>query len=174
MMFFASLKMMLLYFVPQWCDVCHKMWRSHASLGEAVIIGRSPASFAEGKHHSKNAPLSVDKSAFFVGGRWWIRTTEVKWQQIYSLPPLAAREISHIMSTWCGQLELVIGVEPTTCWLQISCSAIEPHQRTQFASEQHWYYTTVILICQAFFSKNQKNFYFCWNVRFITPKRKIL
>ena len=32
----------------------------------ANIIGRSPASFAEGKHHSKNAPLSVDKSVFFV------------------------------------------------------------------------------------------------------------
>jgi len=27
-----------------------------------------PTSFAAGKHHSKNAPLSVDKSAFFVGG----------------------------------------------------------------------------------------------------------
>ena len=40
----------------------------HTSLGEAVIIGRSPALFAEGKHHSKDAPLSVDKSAFFVGG----------------------------------------------------------------------------------------------------------
>ena len=26
-------------------------------------------------------------------------------------------------------MELVIGVEPTTCWLQISCSAIEPHQQ---------------------------------------------
>jgi len=25
----------------------------HTSLGVAVIIGRSPASFAEGKHHSK-------------------------------------------------------------------------------------------------------------------------
>ncbi|MBR3750421.1 MAG: hypothetical protein IKK58_01495, partial [Clostridia bacterium] len=37
----------------------------HTSLGEAVIIGRSPASFAKGKHHSKNAPLSVDKSAIF-------------------------------------------------------------------------------------------------------------
>ena len=33
---------------------------------EANIIGRSPTSFAEGKHHLKNAPLSVDKSAFFV------------------------------------------------------------------------------------------------------------
>ena len=42
--------------------------------GEATHHSRSehhqaqPSSFAEGKHHSKNAPLSVDKSAFFVGG----------------------------------------------------------------------------------------------------------
>ena len=46
---------------------------------QAHIIRRSrhhwakPTSFAEGKHHSKNAPLSVDKSAFFVGGGRWIR-----------------------------------------------------------------------------------------------------
>ena len=46
----------------------------HASFSIAVIIGRSPTSFAEGKHHSKNAPLSVDKSAFFVGGESEIRT----------------------------------------------------------------------------------------------------
>ena len=30
-------------------------------------------------------------------------------------------------------LELVIGVEPTTCWLQVSCSAIEPRQHITFA-----------------------------------------
>ena len=35
-------------------------------------------------------------------------------QQIYSLPPLATREFP---------LELVKGIEPSTCWLQISCSA---------------------------------------------------
>ena len=29
----------------------------HTSLGVAVIIGRSPASFAEGKHHSKKPNL---------------------------------------------------------------------------------------------------------------------
>ena len=52
-----------------------------------------------------------------------------QWQQIYSLPPLAAREIPHILGHVLWPLELVIGVEPTTCWLQISCSAIEPHQR---------------------------------------------
>ena len=45
-----------------------------------------------------------------------------RWQQIYSLLPLAARETPHT-------LELVNGVEPSTCWLQISCSAIEPHQQ---------------------------------------------
>ena len=38
----------------------------------------------------------VDKLRFFSGGRWWIRTTEAEKQQIYSLPPLATREISHI------------------------------------------------------------------------------
>ena len=51
----------------------------------------------------------------FSGGGWWIRTTEVNAQQIYSLPPLAAREIPHIVGHMRDPLELVIGVEPTTC-----------------------------------------------------------
>ena len=58
---------------------------------------------------------------------WWGKVDSdhrSQWQQIYSLPPLAAREFPH--------MELVNGVEPSTCWLQISCSAIEPHQ--QFVS----------------------------------------
>ena len=33
--------MMLLHLVSQWCDVCHKMWQSHTSLGVAVIIGEA-------------------------------------------------------------------------------------------------------------------------------------
>ncbi len=33
-------------------------------------------------------------------GRGWIRTIEVKEQQIYSLPPLATRELSHIKFKW--------------------------------------------------------------------------
>ena len=52
---------------------------------------------------------------------WWGRTDSnhrSESQQIYSLPPLATRELPH--------LELHVGVEPTTCWLQVSCSAIEP------------------------------------------------
>ena len=36
-----------------------------------------PTSFAEGKHHSKNAPLSVDKSAFFIGGDRETRTLDL-------------------------------------------------------------------------------------------------
>ena len=57
----------------------------------------------------------VDKCVLFSGGGWWIRTTEVNAQQIYSLPPLAAREIPHIVGHDRDPLELVIGVEPTTC-----------------------------------------------------------
>ena len=44
------------------------------SLGEAVIIGVANIICVTGKHHSKNAPLSVDKSAFFVGGDRRTRT----------------------------------------------------------------------------------------------------
>jgi hypothetical protein len=43
------------------------MWQSHTSLGEAVIIGVANIICVTDKHHSKNAPLSQDKSAFFVG-----------------------------------------------------------------------------------------------------------
>ena len=42
------------------------------------------------------------------------------WQRIYSPLPLAAREPVHIS---CKLVELVMGLEPATCWLQISCSA---------------------------------------------------
>ena len=59
--------------------------------------------------------------------KWWGRTDSnhrSESQQIYSLPPLATRELPH--------LELHVGVEPTTCWLQVSCSAIEPMKHIQF------------------------------------------
>ena len=44
-----------------------------------------------GKFHSKLAGF---------GGRGWIRTTEAEKQQIYSLPPLATRELVHIGSAF--------------------------------------------------------------------------
>ena len=78
----------------------------------------SRISTAKERAQSTNAPSSV----------WWEKVDSNhrrQCQQIYSLSPLASREFSHI------KLELVIGVEPTTCWLQISCSAIEPHQHNR-------------------------------------------
>ena len=78
----------------------------------------SRISTAKERARSTNAPSSV----------WWEKVDSNhrrQCQQIYSLSPLATREFSHI------KLELVIGVEPTTCWLQISCSAIEPHQHNR-------------------------------------------
>ncbi len=43
------------------CAVRHTSFAKRTSLGEANII------CVTGKHHPKNAPLSVDKGAFFVG-----------------------------------------------------------------------------------------------------------
>ena len=54
---------------------------------------------------------------------WWERVDSdhrSETQQIYSLPPLATREHSHIKLK--KKLELVDGLEPPTCGLQISCS----------------------------------------------------
>ena len=51
---------------------------------------------------------------------WWREVDSnhrSHWQQIYSLPPLATREPLQ------KKVELVMGLEPATCWLQISCSA---------------------------------------------------
>ena len=33
-------------------------------------------------------------------------------------------------------LELHVGVEPTTCWLQVSCSAIEPMKQIKVATQK--------------------------------------
>ena len=43
-------------------------------------------------------------------------------QQIYSLSPLATRESAHFYTIW-NCIKPMIGLEPITCWLQISCSA---------------------------------------------------
>ncbi len=51
-------------------------------------IGRANLFYITEKHR-------VAKTRCF-GGRGWIRTTEAKTQQIYSLPPLATREHAHI------------------------------------------------------------------------------
>ena len=65
MMFFASLKMMLL--VPLAMMRCLPQNISEATSFPKETSLAQTTSFAAGKHHSKNAPLSVNKRAFFVG-----------------------------------------------------------------------------------------------------------
>ena len=91
------------------------MCRQAHIIRTANIIRRSRHHLPKANIIQKRNFCRVDKSSFFVGGGWWIRTTEVNAQQIYSLPPLAAREIPHIVGHLRDPLELVIGVEPTTC-----------------------------------------------------------
>ena len=69
--------------------------------------------------------LALDKFHLLFGGQRWIRTTEVEDVRftVWSIWPLWNLPIFNF---W---LEPVIGLEPTTCWLQISCSAIELHRR---------------------------------------------
>ena len=59
-------------------------------------------------------------------GQEWIRTTEVERQRIYSPPHLATLEPAPVKNkTKNGNVNLpepLVGVEPTTYWLQISCS----------------------------------------------------
>ena len=72
----------------QWCDVCPKTLGEADIISVSDIISETP-SFAEGKHHSKNALLSTDKSAFFVGAEDGNRT------RIFSL------------GSWCSATELL-------------------------------------------------------------------
>ena len=55
-------------------------------------------------------------------GSRWIRTTEGENQQIYSLPHLAALEYSQFLFQCSTFLEPLVGFEPTTPRLQITCS----------------------------------------------------
>lgn len=67
-------------------------------------------------------------------GQGWIRTTELVRGQIYSLLPLATWLLAlHLISVlwfWFSKIENpnlkstepLVGIEPTTYWLQISCS----------------------------------------------------
>ena len=72
--------------------------------------------------------LSYFRKLFEKCGQRWIRTTEGVSQQIYSLPHLATLVFAH--STFSKNvrlfqlpfLEPLVGFEPTTPRLQITCS----------------------------------------------------
>ena len=86
------------------------------------------------KNHGLYNKKSPIKSDFFAvtsflhnhyGGRRWIRTTEVSDNR-FTVCPLWPLGNSPICKAYCLNsrliLELVDGLEPPTCWLQISCS----------------------------------------------------
>ena len=79
---------------------------------------------------------------------WWGRTDSnhrSETQQIYSLSPLATRELPHIRFV----LEPVDGLEPPTYWLQISCST---NWAIPAAQTEHAYYSTGFQKVKYFFS----------------------
>ena len=152
MMFFALLKMMLLVSLammrclPQ-CAV------RHTSLGEAVIIGQRPASLAEGKHHSKNAPLSVDKSAFFVGGSGWIRTTEVSDNRFTVCPlwPLGNAPLFFCVGTLAPTDDII--AHPFSFVNRF----FEKNQYFFKTPTQHIYYIILFACCQQKFKHYTQN-----------------
>ena len=51
--------------------------------------------FKRNQFAKKEMSLNANCVQTHSGGRGWIRTTEAEKQQIYSLPPLATRELAH-------------------------------------------------------------------------------
>ena len=75
-------------------------WRVRAPIKQSPGLFYLPAGNRRCPHlnlldQNKKRPV-WNYGSFFIGGGGWIRTTEVERQQIYSLPPLAARELLHI------------------------------------------------------------------------------
>ena len=73
--------------------------------------GLEPATFGLWARRATNCSTPLCK--------WWREkdsNLRSRRRQIYSLLPLAARESLQ------NKMELAIGIEPTTCWLQVSCS----------------------------------------------------
>ena len=65
----------------------------------------------------------------FFGGGEWIRTTESVANRFTVCPLWPLGNSSSV------NMELAIGIEPTTCWLQISCSTVEPCQHIKYLFE---------------------------------------
>ena len=86
--------MMLLHCVSQWSDVCHKMWRSHTSLGEADII--SNANIICRRQTSLKKTLAFASAFFCVWSSKWQLTKSRRrhvWNQTEGL--------DGIITKWC-------------------------------------------------------------------------
>ena len=93
----APLRSALMRCLPQ-CAV------RHTSLGEAVIIGGANI-ICQRQTSLKTHLCRTDKSAFFVGGGWWIRTTEVSDNRFTVCPlwPLGKSPLS--LQEWSWRTE---------------------------------------------------------------------
>ena len=100
-------------------------------LGRLMLYQLSYFRIKKGRNiHLKISPFILSRS-FQVSvlpmkcGQRWIRTTEVERQQIYSLPHLATLETTHVfvfvVPVFASE-EPLVGFEPTTPRLQITCS----------------------------------------------------
>ena len=123
------------------CAVRHTSFAQRTSLGVAVIIGVANIICRRQTSFKKRTFVGRQKCVFVGGGRW-IRTTEVSDNR-FTVCPLWPLGNSPMLLSFSAErlVELVNGVEPSTCWLQISCSAIEPHQQLR---NNVIYYITLI------------------------------
>ena len=69
-----------------------------AKIGNCCYISKNRA---EKNCNCKQKRVCEITDSFFVCGCWWIRTTEVERQQIYSLPHLATLENTLVLSLRC-------------------------------------------------------------------------
>ena len=89
-------------------------------------------------------PADFQQQDFRIGGRGWIRTTEAKTRQIYSLFPLATRELSHIYFShqsekkWSWWTDL----NPRPADYKSAALPTELHQRIAAFNQVLKYYTT--------------------------------
>ena len=99
------------------CNAQSEIKCSHSRLSASRCVAslHTPKVYLSCRKAHLDEKRTCNLQVLFSGGQRWIRTTVDASQQIYSLPPLATRESTH--------MELVIGIEPTTYWLQINCSA---------------------------------------------------
>ena len=124
-----------------------KMWQSHASSGEAVIIGNANI-ICRRQTSLKNLVLRNEVFSGAGGGMCLLRIHLARWQASSHLllknsrnrlffftqkppwgsnPLLKTKRAQHKVAPFC--LELVEGFEPSAYWLRISCATPAPHQQ---------------------------------------------
>ena len=126
-----------------WNEICPRSRQRTFHICEANISQRSYFTCPQGKFRWKKHAFAC----FFLVGDGGFGPPKLNSSR-FTVCPLWPLGKSPMM-------ELVIGVEPTTCWLQISCSAIEPHQHSLILQRVTVYHNQTGL-SRVFFRKNKK------------------